>query len=173
MKPRFLLPSLAVTFAAIPAAQTADVGSVAPRSQLVLTDRGPHHRTFERTDLQQTASGVRPRKLRYVELATGMHYKQTPSGPWLETREEIVLLPDGLGAAATNGPLKAWFPANIYKGAIVCEAADGVRITSRPYGVSYADGTNSVLIAELKESVAQLLPAGNCIVYPDCMTRTA
>jgi hypothetical protein len=48
----------------------------------------------------------------YTELATGLHYKQ--NGRWLDSKEEIDILPNGT-AAATNGQHKPIFPATFIR----------------------------------------------------------
>lgn len=80
------------------------------------------------------------------------------------------MLSDG-SAAATNGQHQAYFPGDIYTGEIVLVTPDGKHLRSRPLGLAYDDGTNSVLIAELTNSVGEILPSGNQVVYPDALTH--
>jgi len=101
-----------------------------------------------------------------VELATGMNYLK--NGRWVESKEEINILPDGT-AAATQGRHQSYFPGDIYQGEIRLVTADGKTLRSRPVGLSYFDGTNSVLIAELKDSTGWLVNS-NQVVYPDAFT---
>ena len=90
----------------------------------------------------------------YVELATGMNYMK--NGRWVESTEEINILPNGT-AAATAGRHQAYFPGDIYQGEIRLVTADGKALRSRPSGVELFDGNNSVLIAELKDSTGWLV----------------
>ena len=46
---------------------------------------------------------------------------------------------------------------------------DGKHLKSRPLGLSYEDGAKSVLIAELKDSIGQVVGA-NQVIYPDAFT---
>ena len=46
----------------------------------------------------------------------------------------------------------------------------GTRLSSRPLGLSLFDGTNGVLIAELKSSIGQVLPSGTGIIYTNVFT---
>ena len=106
------LPLLCCCFAAL-SLQT-DIPSFGAESDLgySVVDRGPHHRvvqaiTQETNDISETSI----RTNSYVELATGMHYEE--NGQWLESREEIELLPNGRGAAALHGAHKVFFPTDI------------------------------------------------------------
>ena len=133
-----------------------------------VSDQGPDYRVWQQiiqaTDNQgNLTSLVKPA---YVELATGMRYKN--KGQWLESKEEIQILPDGT-AAAVQGSHRAYFPGDIYRGNIKLVTPDGKVFISRPLGLSYFDGTNNVLIAELKDSVGELI-GSNQVVYSDAFT---
>ena len=132
-----------------------------------IVDRTADSRTWERTTYSATPSGaVVSRKTRYVEMATGLHFKRDPQGPWLETSENIDLLPGNAGGAATNGPHQAFFPADLAEGLIDLVTPEGIHLKNRPIGLSYFDGSNSVLIAELTNSVGQIVGAlGNQVIY--------
>jgi hypothetical protein len=84
-------------------------GLPAPTAYAV-ADRGAHSKVWERTVYEATPQGPVPKKHRYQELATGMHFKRNGEGPWLETIERFELLPNGQGAAATNGPHQLFVP---------------------------------------------------------------
>jgi hypothetical protein len=114
----------------------------------------------------------RPRKHRYLELSTGLHYQSRPGGDWLESNDQIELLPDGR-AAGLRAPHKAWFPVDIYQAPIEVVTRTGEQLKSRPWGLCFSDGSNSVLIAELTNSVGQLLPSGTQVVYTNCFTEIA
>ncbi len=103
----------------------------------------------------------------YVELASGLNH--LVRGQWVASKEEIDLAPDGSSAAATNGQHQVYFPGNIYNGVIKLVTPDGKILRSQPVGLSYFDGNNSVLIAELKDSTGALV-GSNQIVYPDAFT---
>src|SRR5262249_1652210 len=125
------------------------------------------HRVWRKTTYEPGPDGqLVPRVHQYTELASGLHYLK--DGQWVESREEIVPLQSG-GAAATNGSHQVYFPHDIYQGVIEVVTPDGRHLKSRPLGLSYFDGTNSVLIAELKHSVGRLVRS-NQVVYPNAFT---
>jgi hypothetical protein len=104
---------------------------------------------------------------RYTELATGMNYTNA-SGQWTEAQEQISVLPTG-GAVANQGRHQVYFPANIYNGVLEVVTPDGRHLKSRPLGVSYDDGSNTVFIATLK-SAAGYLTSSNQVTYRDAFT---
>jgi len=131
------------------------------------TERGPHHRTVWRTTWKTNSLGVVTASTNcVVELATGMHFHS--GNEWVESMEQIDILPDGR-AAATNGQHKVWFPPDIFDGVIDLVTPDGKHLKSRPLCIAYFDGSNNVLIAELKSSVGQV--RSNQVVYPDAFTE--
>jgi hypothetical protein len=93
------------------------------------------------------------------------------NGQWVGSKEEIVILPNGT-AAATNGQHQAYLPGDIYNGEIELVTPDGQQLYSRPMGLSYFDGTNSVLIAELTNSIG-VLTGNNQVIYPNAFTGFA
>ena len=108
-------------------------------------------------------------KHQYRELASNLHYRNS-SGQWVPTRDESELSRTGRARLPQNGPHKLFVPADIYSGAIQIIGPDGRVQTSRPMGIALVDGTNSVLIAELTNSVAKLLPSGNQVMYEKAFT---
>jgi hypothetical protein len=140
----------------------------APTAYAVVS-RDAHSRVWERTVYERGPSGQAiPRKHRYVETATGLNYKDSISGQWVESKEEIDILPQG-GAAAAQGQHQVNFPGDLYQGTIQLVAPDGKQLLSRPIGLSYDDGSNTVLIAELKDSAGCVVGA-NQVIYPDAFT---
>lgn len=143
---------------------TSDVPSPTPYA---IVSRDGNSRVWESTSYSLSPSGqVVPQVHRYTELATGLCYQQ--NGQWVDSQQQINILPDG-SAAATNGQHQAYFPANIYNGVITLITPDGLQLQSQPVGLSYDDGTNTVLIAELTNSVGELI-SSNQIVYPNAFT---
>ena len=102
----------------------------------------------------------------FTELATGLNH--LVNGQWVASKEEIHLLPNGT-AAATSGQHQAYFPGNIYSGVIRMVTPDGQVLLSRPVGMSYDDGTNTVMIAELTNSIGYLV-GSNRVVYSNAFT---
>lgn len=133
-----------------------------------VVERGANHRVWEKTSYELLPNGkVVSKKHRYTELAGGMHYKDA-NGKWAESKEEIVAMPQG-GAAAVQGQHQVYFPDDIYQGVIETVTPDGKHLKSRPAGISYDDGTNTVMIAELKASFGYLA-GSNQVIYPDAFT---
>jgi len=134
----------------------------------VVSERGPDYQIWQKIIPTVDARGKVTTQARpgYIELATGMHYQD--NGQWLDSKEEIQILPNGT-AAAIQGQHRVYFPGDIYQGVIKLVIPDGKVFISRPLGLSYFDGTNSVLIAELKDSVGELV-GSNQVVYPDAFT---
>ena len=87
------------------------------------------------------------------------------NGQWVPSKEEIDILPDGT-AAATNGQHQAYFPGDIYQGAITVVTASGQILQSRPSILVYTDGNGIEVIGELKGSTGELA-ASNQVIYPD------
>lgn len=100
---------------------------------------------------------------RYVELATGLNH--LVNGQYVPSTSEIDISPDGSSASATNGQHQVYFPGNIYYGAIKLVSPDGKILQSQPIGLSYYDGSNSVLLAVVTNSMGAILPSGNQVIY--------
>ena len=134
-----------------------------------IVSRDANSRVWERTVYEADASGsVVPQKNRYVELATGLHYWENDQ--WKESKEEIELYPGG--AIARQGQHKVIFAYNLATvGAIDLQTPDGLRLRSHILGLSYfdTDSGQSVLIAEVKDSIGELI-APNQVLYEDAFT---
>ena len=129
--------------------------------------RDANSRVWERMALEIGPSGKRePKKHYFTEIATGMHYQK--DGKWAESSEQIDILPNGT-AVAIHGQHQVTFPGDLYKGIVELITPDGRHLKSRPMGLSYFDGTNNVLIAELK-SCAGVVIGKNQVVYYDAFT---
>ena len=97
-----------------------------------------------------------------------MHYWE--NGQWQESKEEIELFAGG--ATARQGQHKMIFANNLATvGAIDMQTPDGLRLRSHILGLSYfdTDSGRSVLIAEVKDSIGQLI-APNQVLYEDAFT---
>ena len=153
--------------AGAPTAADKQISAVPSPTPYSVVGRDANSRVWERTTYELSPAGsVVPQTNRYVELATGLHYQK--NGQWVESKEQIDILPNGT-AAATHGQHQAYFPGNIYQGVVELVTQDGKRLRSRPLGLSYDDGSQTVLIAELKDSVGQLV-GPNQVIYPDAFT---
>lgn len=159
MKHSFAVLGLALVLAT---AFTADLAR-AQSTGFAVTQRGADWRVLQKTTIEHGTNRVH----RYTELATGMNYTNS-YGQWTEASEQITLLPTG-GAAATQGRHKVYFPADIYNGVLEVVTPDGKHLKSRPLGVAYDDGSNSVFIATLKHSQGWLT-SSNMVTYRDAFT---
>jgi len=136
----------------------------APTASYQVVQRTANSQVWERTVLEHSTTGnLEPRIHHYTELATGLNYLK--DGQWVTARAQINLLPDGR-AAATQGQHQTYFPADIYSGQIESVPPDGEHLRSRPIGLTYGDGSNTVFIAELKDATGFLV-GSNQIIYPD------
>jgi len=117
---------------------------------------------WQQTTYENAPNGnVQPHIHQYTELATGLNH--LVNGQWVPSSEEISILPDGT-AAATNGQHQAYFPTDIYNSAIKLVTPDGKILQSQPVALSYDDGSNTVLIAILTNSVGQIV-GNNEVIY--------
>lgn len=122
---------------------------------------------WQRTVYELDPSGnVIPKTHSYTEVATGLHFQK--NGQWLDSQEQINILPNGT-ASATQGQHQAYFPGNIYNGQIELVTPDGKQLYSQPLCLTYFDGTNSVVIAELTNSIG-LVAGNNQVIYPNAFT---
>jgi len=112
---------------------------------------------------QAPDGSIVPHLHQYTELATGLNH--LVNGQWVATKEEIDISPDGTSASATNGQHQVYFPGNIYNGDIKLVTPDGQTLESQPIGLSYTDGTNSVLLAVVTNSTGAILSSGNQVIY--------
>ena len=129
-----------------------------------ITVQDANSRVWGRTDYEIDPSGALvPRKHSYTELASGLnHYV---NGQWVESSEKIEILPNGT-AAATDGQHQAYFPGDIYQGQIELVTPDGKHLKSRPLALAYFDGTKTVVIAELTNSIG-VVSGNNQVIYPN------
>jgi hypothetical protein len=148
---------------------TATQTTLPPPTAYSIVANDANSRVWERTTYEQGPNGtVVPKKHRVTELETGMYFQS--NGQWVESKEEIDLLPQG-GAAATNGQIQVYFPGDIYQGEIQMLTPEGEQLQSQPVGICYDDGTNTVLIAALTNSVGEL-DSPNQIIYPNAFAGT-
>jgi hypothetical protein len=171
--PILLLASLAVGSLILSAAQAStttappnQAGIPAPTAYQVV-EQGADHRVWQSETYAADANGLLVTNVhKYTELATGLNH--LVNGQWVASSTEIDILPDGT-AAATNGQHQAYFPGDIYAGQIELVTPDGLHLHSRPVGLSYDDGTNTVMIAALTNSIGQVLGT-NQVIYPNAFT---
>ena len=160
----------AQTISSSPSASGVNPGQTAPSATpYAVVSRDANSRVWERTVYESGPSGQAiPRKHRYTELATGLNYLDSNTKQWVESKEEIDILPNG-GAEAVQGRHKVYFPSDICNGVLEVVAPVGRHLKSRPLGVSYDDGSNTVFIATLKHAQGWLT-SSNTVTYRDAFT---
>ena len=164
--------ALSVLSAHAQVAAPANAASMPSSTPYRVVERGANHRVWQCETYEPRANGTFATHVhKYTELATGLHYLK--NGQWVQSQEQIVILPDGSGAVATQGQHQVSFPADIYNGVIEMVTPDGKHLRARPLGISYDDGSGFVLIATLTNSVGQLLPSGNQVIYTNAFTEFA
>jgi hypothetical protein len=142
-----------------------DVGKVVGGNEWNITDLRANERVWSRVDqLTNHAGNVEFHTNRYVELENGLNYME--GGQWKQSSE--LIKPCEGGAEALCGQHKAYFSYNLLDG-IRTITPEGVELRSLPLGISYFDGVNSVLIAELKNCVGEIIPP-NQIIYRNAFT---
>src|SRR5690349_24053604 len=91
------------------------ISAWAASAPYAIIQRDANSRVWVRTNVEITSAGVTVTNVhKYTELATGMHYTNS-AGQWIESKEQIDILPQG-GGAATQGQHQVYFPADIYDG---------------------------------------------------------
>lgn len=130
---------------------------------------GPHHRIhLTRQHAADRNGKLKETEARYLEVQTGLLYFE--QGGWWKSKEEIELREHH--AVAYRAPHKVTFQANINRFAVVhFVSPEGKEMGSHVLGLSYYDAASgrSALIAELKDSLAKLVPP-NQLVYEDAFT---
>jgi hypothetical protein len=134
-----------------------------------LGEQGANHCNWLKIVRTADAQGdvVLTTNLAYVQLATGLNYKDPTTGKWLPSKEEIDAYPGG--AIAQYGQHKVILANNLNtSGAIDLQMSDGQELQSEILGLSYHDTASgkSVLIAEVQNSQGQIV-SSNEVLYPD------
>jgi hypothetical protein len=142
----------------------ASQGNVPAPTDYQIVQQDGNSRVWQREIYEQEPNGqIIARPHQFTELATGLNYKDPSTGQWQPSKEEIDIQPDGT-LAATQGQHQVYFPGNIYGGEIELIQPNGVQLHSCPVGLSYDDGSNTMLIAVLTNSVGQLV-GSNQVIY--------
>jgi hypothetical protein len=147
--------------AQIPSAGTSQA-TIPPPMDYQVVQQDANSRVWQREGYEQGPNGeVITNIQKYMELATGLNH--LVGSQWVASLEKIDPQPDGT-AAATNGLFQAFFPSDILNGEIELVTPGGKQLKSQPIGLSYDDGSNSVLIAVLTNSIGQIINA-NQVIY--------
>ncbi len=173
MKPIHLLLGVLLASSTLQAQTLDQTTANPPPVNYAIGEQGANSRVWQKIIQTADAQGnvTYQTNQAYVELATGLNH--LVGGQWVASKEGINISPDGSSAAATNGQHQAYFPGNIYNGMIKLVTPDGEHLQSQPIGLSYFDGTNSVLLAVLTNSTGQILPSGNQVIYTNAFTEFA
>lgn len=155
----------------IPAPDTLVTSNgVAEPTPYQVVNRGANFNIWQRTEYEKTRDGsIVPHVHSYTELASGLNYLQ--NGQWTDSKEEIDIQPDG-SAAAVFGAHQSYFPSDIYQGEIKDIAWDGVVFESQPAALAFDDGSHTVIIAVLTNSVGQIIES-NQVIYTNAFVGTA
>ena len=141
----------------------ATQGNVPTPTDYQIVQQDGNSRVWQREIYEQEPNGqIVARPHQFTELATGLNYKDS-TGQWQPSKEEIDIQSDGT-LAATQGQHQVYFPGNIYGGELELVQPDGVQLHSCPVGLSYDDGSNTMLIAVLTNSIGQLV-GSNQVIY--------
>lgn len=148
-----------------------DVSVSRPTAHLppTIPARGAHHRVWQSVVIETNHMNRIVRSTNsIIELESGMHYRR--NGQWLETKEQIEIVPSG--AIATEGPHQVSFAANVNsQWTVELLTPDNKRLRSRVMGLAFFDyrSGQSVLVAELKDCVGHRV-GKNQIIYNDAFT---
>src|ERR1700744_2386719 len=146
---------------------TTNSSSSVPDYQVVQQDANT--RVWQRQINETGPNGeVAPRIEKYTEIASGLNYFDASSGQWQPSSEQIDIQADGT-AAAVHGQHQVYFPVDIFNGNIEMVTPDGKQVKSQPAALAYDDGSNSVLIAVLTNSVGQVL-GENQVIYTNAFS---
>ena len=136
--------------------------------------QGPHYRTVSQIAPVRTNHNGRIfyKTNAYTELAVGMH-RPNQSGALVDANPQIEIQQAG-GAIASQARHSVYFPGELCSDAIQVVTPDGKTLTSRPVGLAYSDGIQSVFIAELRTNITgQLLASDNEVLYSNiCDSET-
>lgn len=131
---------------------------------------GPNHNVWQGVTASTNASGqLFYRTNRYTELATGMNH--LVNGQWVPSVEQIQITQTG--AVATNCQHQVYFMGNLNTpGAVHLVTPEGLDMQSHIAGLAYYDSSlgQSVMIAELQDTLGQVLPSGNQALYTNAFT---
>ncbi len=138
-------------------------------AQVRVLNRTLHSAEIESVQIKRVGNEEQVVTNRYTLLGAGLH--REVKGELVEASSVVRLHRDGAIADQTKHKVKFLANINDWNGSIDLHTAEGKRFRSRPLGISYYDAATgeSVLIAELKDSVGVLFPPSR-IVYPAAFT---
>ena len=131
-----------------------------------LAARGADNRVFQAvTSLTNATGRVASRKVSYTELTTGL--SRYLNGQWSDCDPGLVITPSGAQGTNTHHSVALLGNLNTL-GAVTVTTPDNKQLVSNLESLQYADGSGkSVIIAQVTDSVGQLLPSRTEALYPD------
>ena len=131
-----------------------------------VVSRAASQNIWQRVEYETLPDGRQVSHLhQYVELSTGLNFFDPKTKQWVESKEQIDILPDGT-AAATQLQSPVYFPSDIGRGVIRLTTPEGVQLQNGPAFLDFDDGTNVVLIGAVTNAVGELI-SSNQVLYPD------
>src|SRR5439155_18776475 len=167
MKTRLVLTMTLCPWLSQAQVSNTPIASPVPDTPHVVVESGPHHRVWQRV----VSDGLgRFLTNSFTELATGLNYLNPSTGTWETSLPQFQITKDGY-ALADKSQIKLIVSANLNTAMAVDLQSPEHRFQNRVLGLSYFDpvSSNSVLLAEVKDCVGQLV-APNQIVWPDAFT---
>ena len=135
------------------------------RTPYQIFERGPNSRVWQKTEFQVAPDGRQvPQVHKYTELGAGLCRKDD-LGHYVDASENIVILPDGTGAA-TNLASAVYLPADIGADVIRITGSGGVQLRSGPALLDFDDGTNLAVLGVVTNAIGHLI-SSNQVLYPD------
>jgi|GEM_PF-4301428 len=130
------------TSAALALSVAVATGALAQNPSPTVVERGPHHRVWQWTTVEQWPGGQRiERTHRVVELATGLNYRDA-KGQWQASREVFEQGADGW-FLARQGPHQLAVAPNVNGRVVQFQSPDGLRLRAGPVAVGYYDPLGS------------------------------
>jgi hypothetical protein len=122
--------------------------------QQIVTFTSPSGKTITRTNS-------------YQEMASGMSAFR--GGAWVPSSSQIQITPSG--GAATNGAHSVFFNANVNTaGSVTLITPEGRQLSSSIAALCYFDGTTNVIIATPQDSIGQMLPSLDRVIYTNAFS---
>src|SRR6185436_3578196 len=168
MKSGFALLALIATFLSpFPTTAAQAPEPLLPSGPLIV-GRGPNHRVWNRTVTDTLPNGQTLQRITsFTEIGSGLH-KLSETGEWIDANDTIEII-NGAGVAR-GGQAHVIFDPNLHsQGSIDLLTPDGKRLRSHILGISYFDGQQNILVAEVKDRIGEIF-APSRIAYRDAFT---
>jgi hypothetical protein len=142
------------------AQQAATIPQPTPYSVI---SRSSSQRIWQRTVYELSPNGQAvPHTEQYTEISDGACFLK--NGQWYDSQPEIVIMPDG-SACGTNSPCQVLFPPDLGDAPIQLISQEGLQIQITPSALCYDDGSNTIILATLTNTVAGGLLGTQEVIY--------